>query len=159
MNPNAPRMRPPDGKQAQPDAYKLRADSPAEVLTGAPVSELAAVDYFGNRRKSEPSMGAHQYRVRLRQWSRWELFHAAEQKGLRQFAVGTNQDGRLAVFATASDGLPWITTQKETGGWEPWARFDSDASLKFKRLVAGKSDEPAVTAGKSYDPPPLRRGR
>jgi hypothetical protein len=132
-----------------PAWYALKDESPAAARTGAlavtkalPFGEVAA-DYVGKRRKSNPSMGAQEYRQTPGSWSRWAWFHwwsalplFSRLPSFRHFVVGANQDGQLELFGLTSSGSPRHTLQKFIGLWGRWLPFHSSRQ-RFRSFTVG----------------------
>ena len=57
-------------------------------------SSLVKTDYFGNRRKPKPDIGAHEFRYELRSWSPWRQMQFDASWPWSLMRVGANQNGR-----------------------------------------------------------------
>jgi hypothetical protein len=122
------------GPGGLPPAYSQR---PAVAQNGDGRLELFAVARSG--------MLWHRWqRVGGGGWSDWSsLGQPNDQLGVGMPVVGRNNDGRLEVFTTASDGAVWHRWQRVGGGgWADWSSLGSADEDKFpdELAVAANAD-------------------
>src|SRR5438034_899099 len=73
-------------------------------------------------------------------WSDWASLGSPPGQFMSALAVGQNADGRLEVFASATDGAVWHIWQDSgaAGGWSGWGSLGAPAGLKLGTLGVGR---------------------
>jgi hypothetical protein len=73
-------------------------------------------------------------------WNAWDTL-GSPPGGLANVTaeVGRNGDGRLEVFAFASDGAVWHIWQQAAGGWSGWHGLDAPSGLFPFSLAVGET--------------------
>ncbi|HZO27881.1 MAG TPA: hypothetical protein VFH48_18030 [Chloroflexota bacterium] len=80
-------------------------------------------------------------------WAAWDTL-GSPPGGLANVtaAVGRNADGRLELFAFASDGALWHIWQQATGGWSGWHSLGTPSGLFPFGLAVGTAADGRLSA-------------